>query len=56
MRSKRPSMSLAWALTSCTQIQSGADLATQSATPLVAAERMPLRLRLVSLNTRNSDG
>ena len=36
------------------QIQSGASSATQSATPLVAAERRPLRLRLVSLNTRNS--
>src|SRR3982750_3588754 len=34
------------------QIQSGASSATQSATPLVAADRRPLRLRLVSLNTR----
>ena len=40
----------AWALTSCTQIQSGLVSATQASTPLVAAERMPLRLRLVSLN------
>src|SRR5688572_13119109 len=52
MASKRPSMSLAWTRISCMQIQSGASSATQSATPLVAAERRPLRLRLVSLNTR----
>src|SRR6478609_9466301 len=45
-------MSLAWTRISCMQIQSGASSATQSATPLVAAERRPLRLRLVSLNTK----
>ena len=45
-------MSLACTRISCRQIQSGAHCATQSATPLVAAERRPLRLRLVSLNKR----
>src|SRR5688500_12541210 len=43
-------MSAACALTSCTQIQSGRVAAIQLSTPLVVAERMPLRLRLVKLN------
>src|SRR6478735_6269780 len=43
-------MSSCCALTSCTQIQSGCAWATHASTPLLAAERMPLRLRLVSLN------
>src|SRR5437868_2163708 len=44
-----PCTSAAWAFTSCTQIQSGLVCATQASTPLVAAERMPFRFRLVSL-------
>src|SRR5450830_1626334 len=43
-------MSRACALSSCTQIQSGMDWVTQSCKPLLAAERIPLRLRLVNLN------
>ena len=42
--------SSAWALTSCTQIQSGRCADSHFSSPLVVAERMPLRLRLVSLN------
>jgi hypothetical protein len=37
-------------LTSWTQIQWGCDFSIQAAKPLLLAERMPLRLRLVSLN------
>jgi orotate phosphoribosyltransferase len=48
--SNLPATSAAWALTSCTQIQSGLATAIQDSSPLVVAERMPLRLRLVSLN------
>ena len=47
-------MSAAWALISCTQIQSGAVASIQASTPLVEAERMPLRLRLVNLNKDES--
>src|SRR3990167_7438815 len=50
MRSNRLAMSAAWAFTSCTQIQSGRVAAIQLSTPLLVAERMPLRLRLVNLN------
>src|SRR3989338_5720913 len=50
MRSNRLAMSAAWAFTSCTQIQSGRVAAIQLPTPLLVAERMPLRLRLVNLN------
>src|SRR5438045_5106126 len=50
MSSNLPSTSAAWALTSCRQIQSGLDFASQPSTPLLAAERMPFKLRLVSLN------
>src|SRR6218665_1241130 len=48
--SKRPWTSACWALTSCTQIQSGPVAEIQASTPLVVAERMPLRFRLVNLN------
>lgn len=52
--SNLPTISEAWALTSCTQIQSGAVAAIHSSTPLDAAERMPLRLRLVNLKREES--
>ena len=52
--SNLPAISAACALTSCTQIQSGPVAAIHSSTPLDAAERMPLRLRLVNLKREES--
>ena len=51
-----PATSAAWALTSCTHKQSTCTLCSQVSNPLLVAERMPLRFRLVKVNTGVSKG
>ena len=51
-RSKRPTTVSAWALTSCTPIQSAATPSAQASKPFSAAERMPFRFSETSRNMR----
>src|SRR6476646_7686991 len=51
-RSKRPTTVSAWALTSCTPIQSAAAPSAHASKPFAAAERMPFRFSDTSRNMR----
>src|ERR671912_64475 len=51
-RSKRPTTVSAWALTSCTPIQSAAAPSAHASKPFAAAERTPFRFSDTSRNIR----